>query len=287
MKRILIIGANGLIGNGILNYFFKNFIDIDILCMSRKKSFNINKNIKFYSYSENCFNEISKFEIDIIFYCIGTNSKKINESIYVNVEVLKNIVNKLKILNFKNFIYLSSMKVLGENGIYKLNSNINPISNYAKHKVIAEKFLIENFDLNFSDKLLSLVRLPLILGDKIYRSKILKLVDILRFPIFIPKLNNMRSYLTMNNLISQLIYVYENQNLSKSIIYLNSDKGNLKKILFEIFNQIDRKHKKIIEINNKFLLQLISIFFYKIINKISKNFYIDNQKKISFLKIDD
>ena len=118
MKKILIIGKRGFIGNNLSKYL-KKIYKIDYISFR-----DINK---------------IKSKIDSFDYIINTSIDKR----YIEKKYNRNFDNDIKISNFiKNnktvYIFLSSRKVYKAKANIKENSKILPKSNYAKNKLITE-----------------------------------------------------------------------------------------------------------------------------------------------------
>ena len=110
MKRILLIGKRGFLGNYLNKYLHKKF------------------KIKFIS-----FKEINNLKKSIINYDYIINTS-INKH-YINKKYHKKFDNDFQIANFldpkKNtFIFFSSRKVYKSKGNIKENDKLNPLSNY-------------------------------------------------------------------------------------------------------------------------------------------------------------
>ena len=123
MKKILIIGKRGFIGNHLRKYL-KKYHNI-----SHKSFGNLNQ----YKYS------IKKFD-----YVINTS---INKN-YIKKKYNHKFDNDLKISSFldyskTNYIFLSTRKVYKSKANIKENSKLLPLSNYAKNKLITENKLIK------------------------------------------------------------------------------------------------------------------------------------------------
>ena len=145
MKKILVIGKRGFLGNNISKYL-KQFHKLTHKDM---KSFN-NYKLKIKNYD----------------YVINTS---INKQ-YINKKYDKKFDNDLRISNFIGkktiFIFLSTRKVYKSGKNIKETGKLLPLSNYSKNKLITEKKL--------SRKLNNLVilRISNVIGDK---SKIKKI----------------------------------------------------------------------------------------------------------------
>jgi len=141
MKRILLIGKRGFLGNYLNKYLSKKF------------------QIKFIS-----FKEIRNLKKTIINYDYIINTS-INKN-YINKKYHKNFDNDSKISNFldpkKNtLIFLSSRKVYKSKENIKENSKLKPLSNYSKNKLITENFLKNKLKSN-----LLILRISNIIGFK-------------------------------------------------------------------------------------------------------------------------
>ena len=147
MKRILIVGKRGFLGNYLNKYLSKKF------------------QIKFIS-----FKEISNLKKTIIKYDYIINTS-INKN-YINKKYHKNFDNDFYISSFldpkKNtLIFFSSRKVYKSKENIKESSKLNPLSNYSKNKLITENFLKNKFKSN-----LLILRISNIIGFKKKRKNL-------------------------------------------------------------------------------------------------------------------
>lgn len=146
MKRILLIGKRGFLGNYLNKFLCKKF------------------KIKFIS-----FKEISNFEKKIVKYDYIINTS-INKN-YINKKYHKKFDNDFQIANLldaKNntFIFFSSRKVYRSKANIRENDKLNPLSNYSKNKITTENFLKGKFKSN-----LVILRISNIIGCKIKSQK--------------------------------------------------------------------------------------------------------------------
>ena len=147
MKRILLVGKRGFLGNYLNEYLSKKF------------------QIKFIS-----FKEISNLKKTIIKYDYIINTS-INKN-YINKKYHKNYDNDFKISNLldpqKNtLVFLSSRKIYKSKENIKESSKLNPLSNYSKNKLITENFLKKKFKSN-----LLILRISNIIGFKKKRKNL-------------------------------------------------------------------------------------------------------------------
>ena len=129
--KIVITGANGLIG-GRLSYFFKNK-RINIKKLFRKDL--TEKKLKTYLHN-----------VDVIINCIGldkNHSNNLNQALSANFKIpyrIFKIANKLKV---KYFIHLSSFHIY-DSYLKKINekSQLKIKDNYSKTKILCDRTLL-------------------------------------------------------------------------------------------------------------------------------------------------
>ena len=150
-KKVLILGANGLIGNNLTKYLIKKKIRLYPVVRSKKKEFL--SNIKFY-HCNNLNSKKSLFKVikiiknikpDFLINCLGTTKhRKIKNRQILNFYLPKLILENKKKLNF-NFIHITTDCVFdGKKGGYKENFIPNAQDDYGKSKAAADKILNQN-----------------------------------------------------------------------------------------------------------------------------------------------
>ena len=121
----------------------------------------------------------------------------------VNVEATLNLATTARDLGVKRFVFISSVKVLGEStsgsSSFSMNSAANPEDDYAKSKWRAECGLREIF--SGTDTELVIVRPPLIYGPGVSGNflKLLRIADT-GIPLPFRGVNNNRSFVYVSNL---------------------------------------------------------------------------------------
>ena len=227
MKKILITGASGFIGQSLIKSLLNLSRSVRGTIRSRKPVFSDTKteyvstgdiNIK-TNWKESLVN------IDSIIHCAGKahaiKSKKNNLSkIYQssNVDGTKQLAEQAAEAKVRRLIFLSSIKVNGENTnndvidkalnekkiLFSHKDLANPKDSYAKSKLEAEKIL---WDISSRTNLeVVLVRLPLVYGygAKGNLAKLIKLVR-LGIPLPLSLIKNQRSMIGIDNLVDLLI----------------------------------------------------------------------------------
>ena len=150
-KKILILGANGLIGNGLTRYFSTKKVSLFAVVRSKNKSFQ--KNVKFlYCGNLNSIKSFGKIDSliksikpDFLINCIGVTKHYKNKSnTLVNIELPKLILKFKKKYKFK-FIHITTDCVFdGSKGNYSENSKPNAKDSYGISKLKADKILLSS-----------------------------------------------------------------------------------------------------------------------------------------------
>ena len=141
MKKILLIGKRGFLGNSLNNFLSKKF------------------KLKFIS-----FTEVKKIRRSLINYDYIINAS-INKN-YINKKYDKKFDNDLQISNYLNpkkntFIFFSSRKVYKSKKNIKENDKLLPLSHYSKNKLKTEYNLKKKLKSN-----LLILRISNIVGNK-------------------------------------------------------------------------------------------------------------------------
>ena len=248
MKRILLIGKRGFLGNHLNQCLRKNF------------------QIKFISFREISNLKRSKTKYD---YIINTS---INKN-YINKKYAKKFDNDLKISNYldpkKNiFIFLSSRKVYKSKENIRETDKLNPLTNYSKNKLITENFLKNKFKNN-----ILILRISNIIGYKLNVKKKLHktFVDLFyekaKKGFIYDNKKRFKDFLSVQKFCEILVMIIKkdlrgtyNISIGRKI-YLNQ--------IISWLNKYNKKRFKIINFNSKK----------------NENFYLNNNKLKSKIKI--
>ena len=239
MKKILITGASGFIGQSLVKYLSKLKKPVRGTLRSNG-SFFLNTEIEYVSIKDinhkTNWNE-SLINVDCIIHCAGkAHNMKVKEEqdeqeIYhsVNVDGTKQLAEQAAEAKIRRLIFLSSIKVNGENtnedniekflneqkkNSYNNKDLANPEDLYAKSKLQAEKVLWEISSRTGLEVVV--VRLPLVYGygAKGNLARLIKLVKS-GIPLPLSLVQNQRSMIGIDNLVDLLNHCIDHPEASK------------------------------------------------------------------------
>ena len=132
--KVIISGSSGFIGSHLTQKLI--FLKKEVIAASRKKSCYTNYNVKFYKNLVRFSNNKN-----FLIHLAGSN---LNTSTEINED--KKIIQELSNAYKNRMIYISSSAVYGNNSLNKVNelSKTNPLTNYAKNKLLCEEEVIRN-----------------------------------------------------------------------------------------------------------------------------------------------
>jgi len=155
-QEILVLGANGYLGSNILDYFVaKGF---NAIGLSRNE-------IDFLKKKSVCdlIKILNANQVVIVTTAITRSKSDTPDSCFLNLEILKNIINAFQINPPKKIIYLSAADVYGMHKENIVESEAgNPITAYGAFKIFSENILF--CSLPKSDKIC--LRIPGVFGGK-------------------------------------------------------------------------------------------------------------------------
>ena len=261
-----ITGSNGFIGSNLSAFLKSKNINVKPLARKKKGRILVNNLSKFTDWEDSIKN------LDVVVHCGARvhklddkeplSSKLFNE---INVEGTKNLAEQAANFGVKKFIFLSTIKVNGENtndiNPFTRKSSINPQDSYAKSKAIGERILNE---IHKKTKMsIVIIRIPIVYGPKV-KANFKKLLWIVNKGIPLPfgNIRNKRSYLYIKNL-EALIYECCINNKANNKLFLVSDMEDLST------SELIIKLKKLLK-SKTFLFSLNKTFLkllFKLINK--------------------
>ncbi len=189
MKKILVTGANSYIGVSF-EKFLKSRDDLYL--------------VDTVDMIDGTWREKDFSQYDVVFHVAGIAHKKekeVNSELYykINRDMAIETAEKAKKEGVRQFIFLSSMSVYGMvTGVITKDTLPKPTSNYGKSKFEAETKIAALADESFS---VVTVRPPMVYGKDCKGNFVSILKIVKKSPVF-PKVNNKRSMIYIDNLIS-------------------------------------------------------------------------------------
>lgn len=227
MSKILLTGGSGFIGS----YLLKNDYFKDALAIGRTRPENC-KN--FYSVDLNSEYDLKHVlnDIDIIVHAAGkahimnqNSSNSLDDYRKINTLATLNIAKQAIKAGVKRFIFISTIKVLGdetsENKAFTFENPLNPQDHYSISKAEAEielKKIISSSEMEFV-----IIRPPLVYGQGVKGNfaSLLKLVS-LSVPLPFGAIENRRSLVSIENLVDLICTCMDHPN-AKNQTFLVSD----------------------------------------------------------------
>lgn len=226
MKKLLITGSNGFVGS----YFIKKYKD--------------KYDIKTFSFLKDDINSLDCSDVDVVFHLSALvhqmDGASCEEYERVNVSQTLELAKKAKESGIKHFVFMSTVKVYGEetDSKYSENSICNPEDEYGKSKLKAELELQKLEDEDFK---VSIIRTPIVYGYGV-KANIKSLINLVNKVPLLPfgKTENKRSMVYIGNLCH---LVYETITQEKSGIFLASDDQPLStsRLIELIAKNLDKK----------------------------------------------
>ncbi len=220
MKNVLITGANGFIAKSLIPMLCDSDFKLRVTsrCELKPVYLDSRNEIEFISFDFD--SDTSNFDrlvddIDVIIHLAGkahsVSSSKLenDEHRKINYITTQQLVQAAARKKVKRFIFLSSLKVLGDGVSYYENkdkaqlfteqSMPAPIGSYAQSKLDAEKVICQVCDQCDMDYVI--IRSPLVYGPQV-KANFKTLLDAVksRIPLPIGRINNYRSYIFVDNL---------------------------------------------------------------------------------------
>ena len=283
--NFLVSGASGFIGMMLIKELLERGHNVYGLVRRNNNYFN-NKN-----YTNIVIEDIAKnidfnknIRIDYFYHLAAkTHDRTNNDDEYfrVNVLGLKNILSYVSKLKISKIIMLSSIKVNGEgfntnDKVYSIHSKLNPKDAYGRSKLEAENLLKEFCKINNINYVI--LRPPLVYGAGVKGnlSSLMNLID-KNIPMPIVKTNNMRSLISLTNLVDALIVVGLSDEIINKIYLIADDLPvKVEDLYKKIANSMDKK-LFLINIPSKFLKVLLwPLGKAKLVDKISTSLIVDN-----------
>lgn len=257
MRTILLTGSTGFIGS----YFIKKSSNYSIIPFSFQNGVIVNI-------------DFGRIDIVVHLAALVHQMEGASEEAYfhVNTRMTLELAKKAKEAGVKQFIFMSTVKVYGEENKtpYTENSPCNPQDDYGKSKLAAEEALKAIEDQNF---IISIIRTPVVYGPGV-KGNIKRLIKLIEKALILPfgAINNQRSMVYVGNLCAMINAIIEQR---KSGIFLTSDDENTSttELIQTIATAMNRKIVLLNIPGFKPLLQVLKPVYYQ---RLYGNLMIDN-----------
>ncbi len=236
--KILVTGASGFVGSNLIEYLnAKECYGVLALIRSpRNLHSGSNLEYRYFDLDDHNISQLDLSDIDVIVHCAGRAhvmkelaKDPLAEFRAVNVEGTLNLARQAAKAGVKRFIFLSTIKVLGENTVlgkpFTNDDNLDPQNPYSVSKAEAEIGLREIGNNPSMD--IVIIRPPLVYGKGVKGnfSRLLNLVT-LAIPLPLGAIKNRRSLVSVENLIDLIVTCLDHPN-AKNKSFLVSDDRDL------------------------------------------------------------
>jgi len=230
-SKIVITGGSGFLGSHLL----KHEMFREALVIGRKRPKN-HQHFKKLSFDANDSLAKALKDKDILIHMAArahvmkdTAKNPLNEYRMINTVATLNLATQAALAGIKRFIFISSIKVLGEQTLpgqaFKNDDPFNPQDPYSISKVEAEIGLKQIGEAH--DMEIIIIRPPLVYGQGV-KGNFANLLRLARLPIPLPlgSIQNKRSLVSVENLIDLIIICLDHPN-AKNQKFLVSDDDDM------------------------------------------------------------
>jgi len=192
--RILLTGATGFIGS----YFRNNNRSDEVFPFS-------------FQHGDISSSDFSKFDAILHLAALVHQMKTADRAEYeaINVQKTLELAAKAKCDGVKHFIFMSTIKVYGEESdtVYTENTPCHPQDDYGRSKLRAENELQKLCDADF---IVSIIRTPIVYGAEV-KANIRNLIQLIKIAPILPFKNthNTRSMVYVGNLCALVTSLIE------------------------------------------------------------------------------
>tara|TARA_B100000886_G_C20382126_1_gene474371 strand:- start:399 stop:1253 length:855 start_codon:yes stop_codon:yes gene_type:complete len=240
--NIAVTGSSGSIGSILVKDL--KIAGHNVLCISSSHS---SKGENIFSYDEVILQKIN-FKADLIFHLASINSNLNESQIDEELNLCKTVIKAMEVMQCENLIFLSSIKVYGENSfdtnLFTEESVLTPKSAYGAAKKKCENLITEMSSiLNFNYIIFRLP--PLVIEHS--SSNLAKLFILVKKGIPIPSFQiadkNKRSFLSYELFLSSIKILLNDKTKINNEIFNLADENAIStnELLKKIGIQINKK----------------------------------------------
>lgn len=249
--NILLTGSTGFVGQNFLKYLSKNNKTFRVFAVSRKHENQKRENVIWLKNDSDFSSILKNNDIDVIIHLAGKahdtkNTTAADEYFKVNYEMTKQLFEAFKVSNASKFIFLSTIKAVGDDKTYVQNAFdlTEPQTPYAQAKRKAE-IHIQNSTLP-EGKNAYILRPCLIYGEGV-KGNLATLVKFAKKGIPYPfaAFENKRSYLSVENLSMLFCTLAENNYSSFTLNIANDDPIGTQELIEILAAKLGKKASKL------------------------------------------
>ena len=281
--KILITGSTGFVASALS----KKLVGHEVVMTSRSKNgLSTEKNIfhKHISSEENFLDCLDGVDV-VVHAAARVHQMKdrardpLQEFMDVNCHGTLNLARQAIASKIKRFIYISSIKVNGENTGNKTSFRFDDAHNcndpYGISKSEAEKGLLQLAGQNNIE--VTIIRPPLVYGPGVkanFRS-LIKLVS-LNLPIPLGSIDNKRSFVAMDNLVNLIIRCLDHPGAANQVFLVSDDEDLSTRKLIGIIASAQGKKPSLVNINFDLLNMVAKIIGKKdAFDRLTNNLQVD------------
>ena len=200
MTSLLITGATGYIGSALTQYALTQNADV-LTLLRRKPEKDFSAKFLVPSDWENIQLLAKTMEgRDAVIHCAGLAHNKQGDMWQTNLDLTAHLAQAARLAGVKRFVFISSAAVYGESGVYTINDEPFPTSEYGHSKFEAENEI--TVILSDSSTKLTIIRPPMVIGRNApgHAASLRKLART-RLPLPFGALQVERAYIQIDNLV--------------------------------------------------------------------------------------
>lgn len=271
LMRVCVTGATGFIGTELLSKLLKENFDVcSVVRSSSGVQFQDIDCIKVDSINANTNWGNALKNVDCVVHCAGrahvTNPQEKNAdeiydeiNLYGSVNLMKSAINS----GVSSFIYLSSVKAVGENTLpgnaFNLATRCMPEDAYGRSKLKTENALLALA--KSSNIKLTIIRLPLVYGPKVKANmKTLVRLSSLPLPFIFPKVPNCRSFIGLGNLIDFILHCIRYSDNFSGVFFISDNSDQSTENVVKTIRNVKGVLNLSLRINNSIIEYIARIF---------------------------
>ncbi|WP_417223853.1 UDP-glucose 4-epimerase family protein [Amphritea sp.] len=214
--KLLVTGATGFLGSNLV--FRLSALGCDVVISSRGSTASVSFGgsvVNVGNMDANTDWQAAVQNVDAVIHTAAiahvineNNANSIEHYSDVNAKGTLNLARQAASAGVKRFIFISTVKVLGESTAvdkpFKANDQFNPIGPYARSKWLAELGLMQlGADTNME---VVIIRPPLVYGPGV-KANFLRMIQLVEkgIPLPLGAINNKRSFVALDNLVDLII----------------------------------------------------------------------------------